>query len=765
MEILKVDISILSYFDTKLYNSVKSLLNKNYRVFRHYNNQKIKYLSIKKVNTECLLGNTMYKFLNVETNKYEINTLKADNISEIILEHLETKVKVAPTTCCDGCTCAANGQCRPKSQGAGSCGGAATTAGNCIHAYQNGCTPSSPSPPTPSTTPPPTPSTTPPPTPSTTPPPTPSTTPCSDCSSGTFVPTPSPGPTPGPAPSPPIPPADSQRVVGYITSWDHYSHGVYTWPDQVGKNLTHVNYAFATVSYSQTLDTYYVDMADPWADSGDCAGAANCWGQSPECLEIKGDNVNNCGSATSPTVNMAPYIGAGDAGASCNAGCVNNGGSPVSTRTPQCNANLNTFTHPAATPIDPTTQKPTGPAKPLVCGMYNQLLNPKTGVRSKYPNIKFVISIGGWYDSNFFSFAVSEKYRKNFVDSVVKYVVAFGFDGVDFDWEYPAFEHGGEPAPGAPKKNDPESVTDCTIDTCQAPSRKDDAANFAKFLTDLRAGFDLVKGKYPPPAKDLKGEYIISMAGPAGKDKITKLDLKRMCTAMSYINIMTYDMHGTYDAKTNHQSPIYCQTGSANGNPPDFCYSVDNAVQLYIKGGCRPDQLNLGVPFYAHMYDQVSKGPDATLPGLYQNHTGPSEQICQTKPDACVPTWKSQGSKWENMKNWDASSQAIFSYDSADNNFYSYDNLQSIAAKRAYANNKKTGGFMYWFIGADDPTNTLFNALIGSSQNTESTIVNINPQPLYLTTLKDVPPIQLDIGIKAHAYGSTLQSYSYSRRT
>ena len=81
--------------------------------------------------------------------------------------------------------------------------------------------------------------------------------------------------TPTPSPAPP-PPSSKQRVVGYITSWDHYSHGVYSWTDEVANMIT-INYAFATISYSHSQDSYYVDMADPWADSGDCAGAAKCW--------------------------------------------------------------------------------------------------------------------------------------------------------------------------------------------------------------------------------------------------------------------------------------------------------------------------------------------------------------------------------------------------------------------------------------------------------------------------------------------------------
>jgi chitinase len=512
------------------------------------------------------------------------------------------------------------------------------------------------------------------------------------------MPTPGPAkPTPAPAPKPPI--KQGERVVGYITSWDHYSHGPYAWTDEIANMLTHINYAFATISYSQTLDTYYVDMPDPWADAGDCMGAADCYGQEPDCLEIIGATA--CGSATAPTVNLAPYIGAPSAaGTACNTECINNGGSPVSARTPPCSANLDTFTH--AKQTDPKNWS--SPSVPTVCGLYNKLLNPKSGVRAKYPHLRMVLSIGGWYDSNFYSLAVQDKYRPAFVKSVMKFVTAFGYDGVDFDWEYPGFEHGGEPVPGGAKKGDPEDTMDCDKETCQLPSRKHDGANYAKFLTELRAAFTEEEQR-----TNRAEPFIISMAGPAGQDKLDKLELETMCKAFTYVNVMAYDMHGSFDAKTNHQAPIHCTPGAAHGNPEDTCYSVDNAVKAYIKAGCKAEQLNIGLPFYAHMYAQVPKGDSGD--GLYQNHTGPSESICQTKPDDCVPTWKIGGAKWEQTGNihYDEKAGASYAYDGQ--NFYSFDDDRSIKAKHEYSKAKGLGGLMYWFIGADDASNTLLKAI------------------------------------------------------
>lgn len=482
-------------------------------------------------------------------------------------------------------------------------------------------------------------------------------------------------------------------MVGYIESWYHYSQKLYEWTDDIANKLTHVNYAFATISYSPTLDVYYVDMPDPWADSGDCMDATGCYQASPDCLKVPG---NMCGK----TVNLAPYIGAGAAGGACVSGCINNGGSPVSARVPPCNANLNQFTHPWKQ--NSSTMKV---ESATVCGLYNRLLNKNHGVRSKWPHLRMLISIGGWYDSNFFSPATSDKYRASFIKSVVKFVAAFDWDGVDFDWEYPGFEHQGEPLPNMPKKGDPENVDNCNTTTCQYAGRLDDGRRYATFLTELKVALAAEQ-----KARGRKDEYIVSMAGPGGQDKLEKLTtgghLKEMCNTFTYINVMTYDFHGSFDSKTNHQSPMKCVVDPAG--PRDYCYSVENIIQAYLDGGCKAEQLHIGVPTYAHMYDKVAKGT-GKYPGLFQNFSGPSETTCQKTPSECVPTYKADHAIWAASKQWDNESQASFAYDGS--TFYSFDDEQSITAKAAYLKEKQLGGFMYWFIGGDDASNTLLTKM------------------------------------------------------
>ena len=64
-------------------------------------------------------------------------------------------------------------------------------------------------------------------------------------------------------------------------------------------------------------------------------------------------------------------------------------------------------------------------------------------LKKQYPNKKFIIAIGGWNDSR------GDKYskllkdpakRQNFVTKAIEFISKYGFDGLDLDYEYPAFE-------------------------------------------------------------------------------------------------------------------------------------------------------------------------------------------------------------------------------------------------------------------------------------------------------------------------------------
>lgn len=58
-----------------------------------------------------------------------------------------------------------------------------------------------------------------------------------------------------------------------------------------------------------------------------------------------------------------------------------------------------------------------------------------------------MLAIGGWNEGSarFSPLVADEERRQEFVKNVVKFLRVNHFDGLDLDWEYPAFRDGGKP--------------------------------------------------------------------------------------------------------------------------------------------------------------------------------------------------------------------------------------------------------------------------------------------------------------------------------
>ncbi|RZB41616.1 Glyco hydro 18 domain containing protein, partial [Asbolus verrucosus] len=74
------------------------------------------------------------------------------------------------------------------------------------------------------------------------------------------------------------------------------------------------------------------------------------------------------------------------------------------------------------------------------------LLRQLSGLKSKNPNLKLVISVGGWgEDPTRFSHVAADAEKKaKMAESALWYLQTYNFDGIDIDWEYPG-RRGGTP--------------------------------------------------------------------------------------------------------------------------------------------------------------------------------------------------------------------------------------------------------------------------------------------------------------------------------
>ncbi|MBP2000447.1 chitinase [Paenibacillus shirakamiensis] len=175
-------------------------------------------------------------------------------------------------------------------------------------------------------------------------------------------------------------------------------------------------------------------------------------------------------------------------------------------------------------------------------------------LKQKNPNLKVLISVGGWGNSAGFSgIASSDANRTAFANSALSYIRANKLDGIDIDWEYPTTS---------------------------------DKANYTLFLKKLREVLDA--GSAADGRSNNK--YQITAATGASQYGIEGIDLASVQQYFDYINIMTYDMQV---GNNTHHTNLY--TSSLNSS-----YSVDNAVKLYKANGVSPSKIVIGGAFYSH---------------------------------------------------------------------------------------------------------------------------------------------------------------------
>jgi chitinase len=312
-------------------------------------------------------------------------------------------------------------------------------------------------------------------------------------------------------------------------------------------------------------------------------------------------------------------------------------------------------------------------------GHWNQLRKLKL----LHPNIKLLMSVGGWTWSNGFSTASQPANRTAFVASCIDAfikgnlpvvdgaggtgVMANLFDGIDLDWEYPG---------------------SCGLQ-CGPP---EDVANYTGLFAEFRSQLDAVR-----PGLLLTGAFA------AGNDKFDKLQLELIHPYMSYLNLMTYDFHGTWENTTNLMDPLYAVTGDLTPT-----YNTDYAVQAYLARGVPASKIVMGVPFYGRGWEQVANVNN----GLYQTGVAATSSYTPTNESGFEDyphLLALEGSGYTKFFHAEAKTDWIYSPTAGA--FWSYDDPASLTNKMAYIKSKSLGGAMFWALTQDTASGTLINSV------------------------------------------------------
>ena len=312
-------------------------------------------------------------------------------------------------------------------------------------------------------------------------------------------------------------------------------------------------------------------------------------------------------------------------------------------------------------------------------GNFNQLKE----LKELHPDLKVLVSIGGWTFSKWFSdAALTKESRKQFVASCIDLFMkgnfpgepdgigAGVFDGIDVDWEWPGSE------------GNAGNII-----------RPEDKENFTKLMQEFRKQLHAY-------GRETKTDYLLTAFLPASPAKIDAgFEVPDIFGALSFATVQGYDFHGTWEPTTNHQSNLY----TSPSDPSGFGFSDDQVVKAYLSRGAPAKEIVVGVPFYSRGWT----GVDPANHGLYQSSSGAAPGTWEAGVDDYKAARARLGSGFTRYE--DSSAGAAWLFNGTE--FWTYDDPPVMSAKAEYVRDNGLGGIMFWELSGDTPGGELIHAI------------------------------------------------------
>lgn len=284
-------------------------------------------------------------------------------------------------------------------------------------------------------------------------------------------------------------------------------------------------------------------------------------------------------------------------------------------------------------------------------------------LKRKYPGLKVLVSVGGQGTEKVFTtMTQSDDARKVFADDAVRFVRAYGLDGIDVDWEFPGMKKA---------------------------TRAADRTNFTALLAALRAAFDEAS------RQDGK-KYYVTVASGAFEQYLYYIEPLKVTPLVDYFFLMTYDFHGQWNEFNGHHTNLYMPAGKPYG------HSVDRIVNLYIGKGIPKHKIVIGAAFYGRKWTGVELKQGSVV-------YNPGKGVGSVSYRNIVSLLKG-GNGYRRY--WDRQAYAPFIYNQSQKIFISYDDIESVARKVDYACINNLGGIMYWEHFSDANGNELAKAIV-----------------------------------------------------
>lgn len=189
------------------------------------------------------------------------------------------------------------------------------------------------------------------------------------------------------------------------------------------------------------------------------------------------------------------------------------------------------------------------------------------------PALKTLLTVGGNVNglSPYITVVARPENRMAFIRSAISYLRTHNFDGLNVAWDYPA--HNGSP--------------------------ESDRLRFTLLLSELAKAFE-------EDAKDTKKAPLLLSAEVAGFHTTidAAYEVNKIAVHLDFINVKTYDFHGSWEPFTGHNSPLF----RSSGDPGSYLYhNINSSISHWLNSGAPAEKLLLGFPTYGRTF-RLSSG-------------------------------------------------------------------------------------------------------------------------------------------------------------
>jgi|GEM_PF-5478796 len=279
---------------------------------------------------------------------------------------------------------------------------------------------------------------------------------------------------------------------------------------------------------------------------------------------------------------------------------------------------------------------------------------------TKENDVSFMLSVGGRAVSleGGFAAATATPERLNaFTNELINMMLEYGFDGIDLNWQF--------------------------------PENEEQQTHFVALVKQLRE-------KLTETGAKTNRYYQLSAAVTGNYQKMEYVAPGEIHPYLDFFNVMTHDLTETWENETGHRSPMYAPVAAK-----DSKLTVSAALDEYVNVYQVPKhKLIMGMGYYSKGWfgvESAAVGASAigAAIGLWDD---------QQNDRTGLNAWFHMKEKEQdagNIVSWDEVAKVPYLYDPATQEFFTYENPQSIQYKVDYILENGYGGAMIWELSQD----------------------------------------------------------------